>query len=97
MSTRKVVTIRDPEFSLANPGCTSWQSRAASLIGSGLIDLAGDVTELSHHLTDSVMVTLNADSSERDIYIADHGALRTAIWEGIAFGIIDRLGGKGER
>ena len=86
MSVRKVVTIREPDF----PSALT-ESRARDLVSSGLIDLAAEITALSHHLTDSVMAMLDADASERDIFIADYCALRTAVWEGIATGILQHL------
>ena len=91
MSARKVVTIRKPEFPSGIFDSTSWQSRAQALVASGLIDLAADISALSHRLTDSVMATLDADPTEFDIFIADYRALRSAIWEGIARGIIEQL------
>ena len=91
MSTRKVVVIRRSDFPSALADSTFWQSRAQELVSSGLIDLAAQITALSDHLTDSVMATLDADSSERAIFIADFKALRSAVWEGIGRGIIERL------
>ena len=91
MSGRKVVTIREPDFPSALTELTLLQSRARDLVSSGLIDLAAEITALSHHLTDSVMAMVDEDASERDIFIADYCALRSAVWEGIACGLTERL------
>ena len=69
----------------------STSTRARELVSSGLIDLAAEITALSHHLTDTVMAMLDADYSEHDIFIADYCALRSAVWEGIACGLTERL------
>lgn len=92
MSARKVITIRQCDFPSRITDSTFWQSRAAALIESGMIDRANEITELSHHLTDSVMATLSA--SEHDIVVGDYRPLRCAIWEGIATGILQRRLGK---
>jgi hypothetical protein len=89
MSARKVVTIKGCAFPSSVTGSTS--TRAQTLILSGLTRVADDIGAVSDHLTDSVMATLDADLSERDIFIADFTALRSAVWEGIARGGIARL------
>jgi len=84
MSARKPCTSRRVKFLSRGIEGTSCRSRAQEIVVTGAIDRAVWTTGLAHDLTDAVM----AEISEIGHDVTE---LRSAVFTGIAYGIIDRI------
>ena len=83
----------NPIIGLAPP------SRARELVESGMLDRAAKIAELAHGLTDAAFSAMEGDWSRRradprGAPLPDLSSLRSAAFEAIAFGIIDRIEGR---
>jgi hypothetical protein len=94
MSARRAVAIRRAEF--VGEVLTAGSSRAQELVKSGLLDRAACIAELAHDLTDAAVREMESELLERRRNIAEIRSLRSAVFKGIAYCVIDRLE-RGER
>jgi hypothetical protein len=92
MSTgsRPPVGARSPDAAINSNTCSP---RALSLAESGLLDVAAGISNVARSLTDSAIASIETRMSERDRRAPRDEVefLRTAIFNGIAQNIIERV------
>lgn len=89
--TKSNNTSARPQAAVRAEPCSP--TRAQSLIASGLLNAAAQITELADNLTASVMEAVETAMSERDHpgFVDDVACLRNAVFRGIAQNIIERI------